>query len=345
MAIKQISELEKILQTAADMEASDVHLVAGEPVTYRVHGELKRSEEDPMTAEQIKAVAAAAVGQSEIDRIGPEIADVRTSCGIPGVIDAKLTVARSMGDLSIVIRVMPRAIMTMHQCGVAPSFVEAAMHPRGGLVIVSGVMGSGKTTVAISLVNHMVNNRNCNVVTIEDPIATYLTPAKGLVHQCEVGVDVPNALAGIRSALRRDADVIMLSELTRIEEVDAAVTAASLGHTVIIVMNVGTAAYAIERLIDIHPQDTQAAFRKLLAKTFRAASAQWLFVRQDKPGRVAAYDVILVDENVREAIASGKDLKDVPRAEGAITLQEHMAKLRQEGMIDAESVERTLEQI
>jgi twitching motility protein PilT len=342
MALKQTPELEEYLHQAVDKHASDVHLVPGEPVCFRVAGKLERTNTEPLTAEQVHAIAAAAVGEEALQTIGPKVGGVRTGCGLPGVVSAELSVARSVGAYTVVLRIYPQTILDIKAAGMPEAMVKAAESSHG-LVVVAGPTGSGKTTSVVSLVDYLNATKVCHICTVEDPILIHFTPKQAIIQQREVGTDVPDTVAGIASALVQDLDVLYVSELKRAEEVSAAISSAEAGHMVIFAMHGESPEDAVQRLIDVFPPEEQRAIRRRLAGVLRAVSVQVLLRKATGKGRVAAYGVLIPDDATRRAIVEGRVLDASAKSgPGCQTLAEGIQRLRDAGTVSAEEAERVL---
>jgi twitching motility protein PilT len=343
MAIEQTPELEQALQGAFERKASDVFLIPGEPLTFRVRGEIQRTETDPLTADRVRATAAAAIGEEALERIRRETGEARTTCGLPGVIDAQLTVASTLGDYSVCVRILPALVLDVEVIGMPKAMVEACEAPHG-LIIVAGLTGSGKTTAAVSLVDHINATRPVHIATVEDPVGPRLTPKRAVVQQHEVTTDVPSVLAGIRSVLFQDLDVLYVNELREVSEVDAVVTVADAGHLVIVVGHAASPEDMIQRFIDIHPPETRETFARRLAGALLAVSVQRLLPNASGKGRVAAYGVLTPDDETRRAMIEGRDLakRATPLPAGCQTLAEAIRQLEAAGTVTHEAAEKAL---
>ena len=343
MAIQQTPELEAILQQAFDLGASDVFLLPGEPVSFRVRGDITRGEENPLTPEQVRRIAIAAIGEEAVQRIGPEVAEIRTGGVIPGVIDGRLTVARAGGELTITVMVCPGTIMSVQDTGLPEAMVKAGESPHG-LVIVAGPTGSGKMTCAVALVDHLNSTKPCHICTVQEPSWPCMTPKQAIVQQREVGVDVPDVVSGIRACLRQDLDVLYLDEMKLVEEVSAVLTAADAGHLVITTVHGNSPEDVIQRLIDVYPEAERAAVRRRLARALRGISVQCLLPKAGGKGRVAAFGVLIPDEETRRAILHGQDISErtSPLPPGSQSLGDDIARLRDEGIVDAEAARDAL---
>jgi twitching motility protein PilT len=338
MAIKQTPELEEYLREAAEKDASDVHLIPGEPLTFRVRGMLERTERDPFTPDEIRDIAIAAFGEEPVGKIGSEVGEMRTSCGLPGVREARMCAARSQGQISIVIRLFAPRIFTLEEIKAPEGLVRAATTPCGvpsGLLIFCGPTGSGKTTTAFSVIDHINATRAEHICTVEEVSASPLTPKRSLIQRREIGTDVPDCVSGIRAAMRQDMDVLWVGDLTTLEEVDACLTAAATGHLVLTQLHTTTPEAAIQKIIDIQPEDLKAACRRTLSDVLVAVSAQRLLRRADGKGRVAAYAVLILDDEMRAAIREGRDIfcRRNPLPEGCQTFAEHGKRLIEDGIV------------
>jgi len=343
MAIQQTAKLEAALRKAADLRASDIHLVPDEPMVFRVNGKLQRDSGDPLTADDLKAMAVSAIGEEAVEKIASHSGKATTSCGIPGVIDGQLTVARSMGNCTLTILVLPGIVLTAEQTG-APEALIKAVEADHGIVIVGGVVGSGKTTTAISLVDHINATRPVHILTAEDPVCARLVSKTGLVQQREIGTDVPNAITAMRSALQQDLDVFYLSEVKTQAELEAIITLAETGHLVIVSAHGSSPEDIILRFVQVFTGETRPIWRRRFAQMLRAVSVQQLLRKATGKGRVAAYAVLTPDDEAREAMVKGDDLRkrSKPLPEGCQTLADHIRRLAKEGTVSRETSDEAL---
>lgn len=335
MAIQQTELVDQVLKQAADRNASDIHLVAGQPVIYRIHGTLTRDTGEALTAAQIQELALAAVGQetlAEVLRSGGTV----TSCSVPGVIDGRMAITRNAGAYSVTIRIVPKAILSVSAMGVPPELV-AAVEARRGIVVVAGPVGSGKSTSAISLVDHLNATQPVHIVTIEDPICGGLISKQGLVEQREVGIDVPDTLTGLRCTLVQDADVVYVSELHSIAELEAVVSLAEMGHMVIFSSHATSPENVIRRLLDAVPADRVSSFARRLGEQLRAISVQILLPKATGRGRVAAYGLLIPSDATRQALAEGTDVAIAAPGPGSLKLADHVAQLCREGKVSQQA--------
>lgn len=278
-------------------ECSDVHLVVGEPVTLRVNGELTRVDGDPLTRDDLEAVAGAVLMPSERARLDRGAPVWTTVEGDPPLM---VSVFRERGDcLGVALRRMLDADIDLEK--VAPLDAERL---RGlarithGLVICSGSLGCGKTTTAGALLREVDRQRSARTFVVDTSPSYAWKSERGLLSQLMVGRDVDTIGRGIQTALQSDLDVLLLTELTP-EAVPTALAAADTGHLVIAVMNARSAVHAVEKLYDA------AVDTERLARALKAIVCQQLLPRHDRPGRVAAYEVLVATPPIVNLIREG----------------------------------------
>ncbi|MFC1736959.1 ATPase, T2SS/T4P/T4SS family [Candidatus Hydrogenedentota bacterium] len=220
--------------------------------------------------------------------------------------------------------------------------LEAVMSPTG-LVIFSGLAGSGKATTAYTALDYINANSPCHICTVEDAMTVQITPKKAIVQQREIGVDVPNCLAGIHAAARQDLDVLFIGEIKTFEELRAAITIAETGHLVITVFHSAAMPEdVIRRMIDVTPDELRDVTRRALAGALRGISTQILLPKEAK-GRTAAYAVLIPDDEMRRAMLEERDFMDRKTLpEGSRTMAEDIEALRRDGVISDATATRAL---
>jgi twitching motility protein PilT len=345
MAIQLTSELERALQSAADRKASDLFLLPNEPVAFRVKDQIERSDGAALSPADVRAIAAAAVGEQRLARLVSDGGRIVTSCGLAGVIDGHLCVASSRGEITIVIGLIPAVFVPIDKARI-PHAVIRELDKSHGLFVFSGRVGSGKTTTMLSITEHLNRETAKHICTVEDPISVIMTPKKSLVTQREVGVDVPDTVAGIAAAVTQDADLIVVGELKCPEDVQACMTATNVGKMVFTQMHATTPALVIQRLFDVQPAEHLPAFRRQLAQVLRGITAQILLPHAAGEGRrVPAYGVLIPDPEMRRAIADGRDAYDRknPLPEGCRDITEDIEQLRREGLVTDDAARAALD--
>jgi len=334
------SELERLVREAVDRDASDLFLIPGEPPAMRLRGVIERMDVDALTAEAVRSMAEEVIGRENLVQIGPKLARFQQWCGSPGEFNLSVCVARSHGDYTIAFRIMPTRIFTADEVSMPPAIVKAAA-PLHGLIVLSGLTGSGKTTTVYALLDHInATAGGCHICTVEGPSHMLIPSKKALVQQREIGVDVPDALAGIQASADQDLDVLYIGDEADTEALLAGIGLADMGHLVITQMHATAPEDVISRIIDAFPDAARDLYRRMLARVLRAVSAQILLPRAGGKGRVPAYGILIPDEEMRQAIAEGRDFMErrTPWPEGCQTIAEHLQRLLGEGIVSEEAV-------
>jgi twitching motility protein PilT len=340
MMVQLPPELERVVREAVERDASDLHLVPGEPPVLRVRGRLERLDMEVVSIEATRDMAAAVIGEEALARIGPEIGEFQRSCGRPGEFNLSVAVARSYAGITLAFRVMQPIIPSVEEIALPKSVVRAG-EGTSGLIVFTGLPGSGKTTALYSLVDHINAMSARHICTVESPAHLFITPKRALVQQREIGADVPTCLAGIQAAMAQDLDVLLVGDLTAAEELQACMVVADTGHLVLTQIHAGSPEDAIARLLDLFPDDVRPTACGMLARVLQVVCAQQLLPRADGRGRVAAYGVLFPDLETRTAIASGSNslARKSPWPEGCQTTAQHIERLLEDGIISKETAQ------
>jgi len=328
------SILERLLNHAAKLHASDLHLVAGEPPIFRVGSALQRAEAHPLTPDDIKAIVEDQIGADQAAKIGPELGHVIAMCESPGVVEGRMCVTRAAGSLTATIRILPTKLPDPIKVGI-PQALHDAAKSSNGLIIVSGEAGCGKTTVAMMLLEQINASLPVRIVTIEDPVGIRIQPKRAVITQQNIDTDTPSYSSALRAVMRQDPDVIFVGEIRDLPTLEACVTAANIGHLVITQVHATSPENAIQRMIDVHPEEMKPAFRRNLATVLRAVSVQKLLALAGKPGVVSAFGLLIPDKEMRQAIVEGKDTKDrtSPLPVGCQSLSDEIRRFQKAGII------------
>ena len=328
--------MEELEQLCVDEGASDLHIRVGLPPMLRIHGSLTPLDCDPLTPDETVALMTTITTEAER-------AEVEKDGGADFAISFKdlarfrVSVFRERGHIGIVLRQIPSTILTLEQIGLPEQVRELLFKPRG-LVLVTGPTGSGKSTTLASMLNIINEQRDCHIITVEDPIEYYHFSKKSVVTQREIGADVPSFSEAIRRALRQDPDVILIGEMRDLETISAAITAAETGHLVFATLHTTGATTTVDRIIDAFPTDQQEQVRTQLSVGLVAVISQLLLKRVDKPGRVAAFEVMFSTPSIRSRIRDNKTFmidSDIQTGAkfGMISLDTHLLNLYTAGII------------
>jgi len=329
-------EMSDLLELVVEEGASDLHIEVASPPMLRLNGSLAPIDAPLLTPEDtermIKAVASDVHQQKIREEGGVDFgfafgdkARFRVSC------------FKQKGHYGMVLRQIPNDLMGLDEIGLPPSIKDILFRPRG-LVLVTGPTGSGKSTTLASMVNVINDERDCHIITVEDPIEFYHNHKRSMVIQREVGVDVPSFSEALVRALRQDPDVILVGEMRDLETMEAAVTAAETGHLVFATLHTTGAARTVDRIVDAFPTNQQEQIRTQLASSLLAVISQVLLPRSDRPGRVAAFEIMVSTPSIQALIRDNKTFRitsDIQTGAkyGMNTLDAHLLDLYQAGVI------------
>ncbi|MGE5586656.1 MAG: type IV pilus twitching motility protein PilT [Clostridia bacterium] len=322
--------IEELLKAAVGGGASDLHITTGLPPVLRVVGNLRPVEGLPPLTPQDAEALVMELMNDEHKRVFAEQGQVDFSCGLPGVGRFRINAYRQRGTCGAAIRIIPHEVPRVSELGLPPAIETLARKARG-FVVVTGPTGSGKSTTLAAMVDLINTERNCHVMTIEDPIEYLHRHKKAMVNQREIGQDSASFALALRAALREDPDVILVGEMRDLETMSTAITAAETGHLVLATLHTGDAVQTIDRIIDVYPPYQQQQVRIQLAATLVAVVAQQLVPRKDKPGRVPAVEIMVGTPAVRNLIREGKthQLRSVIQTGARFGMQTMDQSLRQ----------------
>ncbi|MCI0543943.1 MAG: PilT/PilU family type 4a pilus ATPase [Actinobacteria bacterium] len=297
--------IDDLLRRAVDHGASDIHLKVGSAPVLRLEGELRSmGDVDPLTPADTEAYATAIFSEkAAADFAATGVADF--AYGRHDLGRFRVTAFRQRGSVSLVLRRVSAGSRTFAELGL-PRVIEKVASARSGLVLVTGASGSGKTTTISSIIDWINSNRSVAILTVEDPIEVLHPDKRSVVVQREVGVDTPDMAGAIRSAMRHDADVIMISELADSDTARAAIDAAETGHLVISSMRTTDPAETLTRLVSMFPDSHKPVVRSQLATQMQAIVSQ-LLVETSNGGRIMACEVLTNNERAQEWMATGDD--------------------------------------
>lgn len=329
---------EEFIMQAREMNASDIHLTVGAPTVVRVNGELRKYTE---LSDQVVNRTILSILSAEQEKMLTEGKDIDFSFELKNGARQRVNVFRQSGKLAACIRLLNAEIPTLEELKMPPILLDFAKKRRG-LVLVTGPTGAGKSTTLAALMEYINKTRACHVITIEDPIEYRYKQEKATIHQRELGRDVPSFHEALRSALREDPDVILIGEMRDYETISLAMTAAETGHLVFGTLHTSSAAQTVDRIIDACPVHSQDQVRSQLSSMIQGIIAQTLIPRADGKGRVAAVEVMIGTDAVRNLIRSAKiNMMETTMAagsrEGMCTLNGSLANLYKTGQISYET--------
>jgi twitching motility protein PilT len=328
--------MEELFRHLVQSGASDLHLRTGEPPMLRLHGELARQGQTPMSAERLEAMLLSIMTEKELGEFR-EGGDTDWAYEIEGLARFRCNAGRDRFGAIGVFRVIPNQIRTAEEMGLSRE-VQNLCYLTKGLVVVTGPTGSGKSTTLAGLVDLINRTRTDHIITIEDPIEFVHPSKKCLVTQRQVGLHTRSFRHALRAALREDPDIVLVGEMRDLETISIAIETAETGHLVFGTLHTTTAASTIDRIIDQFPADRQSQIRVMLSESLRGVIAQTL-CKKIGGGRVAAREILLTIPAISNLIREGKtfqipSIMQTNRKSGMITLNDALMEL-----VDARLVE------
>lgn len=325
---------------------SDIHMIRGASPTLRIAGRLIPSGLPPVTEETVsEAIEFLAKRTTRPEITRKEVQDKEYAfdfgCEVEGIGRMRVHIFHERGNLGVSMRLIASQIPAAVELGIPDTLVELCS--RRGLILVTGPVGSGKSTTLAALVRHALDNRGLRVITIEDPIEYTFPHYNGIVTQKEVGLDCESFYQGLVDALREDPDIIVLGELRDPASAEATLVASETGHLVITTMHTPSAARALDRLVDLFPTGRQELARHSLSRALNGVFVQRLLPTRDKNRRVLAYELLVALPGVRNLIRRGEYQQinsaiEAGQKAGMITMSKHIQKLVSQGIVSADDV-------
>ncbi|HYL94460.1 MAG TPA: type IV pilus twitching motility protein PilT [Terriglobales bacterium] len=312
--------IDDLLRIAMERRASDLHLKVGNYPHLRIDGLLAPLSDQPrITAEEMLNMAFSIMSSRQKQKF-KENNELDMAYGVAGLGRFRVNVFQQRGNVGVVLRVIPTKIRALDELYL-PKIVEQICDMPRGLVLVTGVTGSGKSTTLAAMVDRINSTRAEHIITIEDPIEFLHRDKMGFVNQREVDVDTPSFASALRASLRQDPDVILVGEMRDLETIATALHAAETGHMVFSTLHTLDAVETINRIIAVFPPPEQKQIRTQLAATVRAVVSQRLVRRADSEGRVPAVEVMIATAYVRECILLPEKTRMIREAIAAGTSQ------------------------
>jgi twitching motility protein PilT len=281
---------------------SDLLLKVGRPPTIRLNGDLTPLEMGAMKPEELKTLAEQIMTPRQVKEFA-ERKEADFAIGVPGVGRFRTNVYQQRGTLAFAFRAIPYEVKTVRELKLPGVLEEISVKPRG-LVLVTGVTGSGKSTALAAMINHVNMNERVNIITIEDPIEFLHRDQQSNISQREVGTDTLTFASALKSVLRQDPDVILIGEIRDKETLDTALKAADTGHLVFSTLHTTDATQTISRVISFYPPHEHAEVRSLLSTALAAVVCLRLVPKKDGTGRVPMCEVLIntaaVADNIRD---------------------------------------------
>jgi len=296
--------LSKLLEIAKEQKASDLHFSASAKPKIRIDGSLVNIEDSEILhPDEIKDVAYSILTKENKDALDLN-GDVDFACDFDNS-RLRVNIYKEQQGLSIAIRILPKEIPTLVDLSM-PNIIKEIASLKRGLVLITGATGSGKSTTLAAILDYINTTRKEHIITIEDPIEYIHTHKNCIVNQREVGRDVTSLERALRSSLRQDPDIIFLGEMRDMKTTQTALTAAETGHLVFSTLHTNGAADSINRIIDMFPHGAREQIKTQLASTLKGVITQRLIKKDNSIGRVAALEVMIVNQAIKNLIREDK---------------------------------------
>jgi twitching motility protein PilT len=339
---ESVEALNRLLEAMSERDASDLLLIPGSKPIMRVHGDLVPTGGGPLATGEVAQLFAGHLQPRRLDELtssGSADFSIRMARGSQSR-RFRVNLHRQRGDVSAAVRSLPAEIPTLENLNL-PASLAKLVEPTTGLVLVCGPTGSGKSSTLAALVGEINRRFARHVVSIEDPIEYEHSNSRSVIEQIEIGVDAPSFSAALRSTLRQDPDVILVGEMRDLDTISTALTAAETGHLILATLHTADAPQAIHRIIDVFPPGQQSQIRHQLALSLNAIISQELIPRADKAGRIAAVELLLANDAIRNHIRTDR-LQNLAseitlgKRLGMISLDESLATLVRNRVISVE---------
>jgi len=330
-------EINKILQYSVDAKASDLHLSTTSVPMVRIDGLVKPLQLPVLSKDDMINIKNEVLSVNQ-RRLLDEKLEIDFSYEIKDYGRFRVNFFHQINGLSASFRVIPSNILSSEELGVPPIVNDLAFMDKG-LILLTGPTGSGKSTTLASMINHINENKNKHIITVEDPVEYYHKSIKSLINQRELGHSTHSFANALKSALREDPDVILVGEMRDLETIQLALTAAETGHLVLSTLHTSTAVKTIDRIIDVFPSGQKDQIRSMLSESLEAVIAQKLLPKKSGKGRVPASEILMVNSAIRNLIREDKiyQIPSIIQAggqEGMQTLDQDLQRLVSKGEID-----------
>src|SRR5213593_1769798 len=328
--------IDQFLQIVVRQGASDLHIGERQPPKIRTHGDIMPIRDEPISREEAAQMLSDVCGSKNWE-IFEQHSDLDFAYQMDQHSRFRTNYFKQSNGYGAAFRLIPTKISTLEELGV-PVIVKEFAYLRGGLVLVTGPTGSGKTTTQAALIDFINQNFSKHVVTIEEPIEFVHDSKRSIITQREVPGDSISFAAGLKASLREDTDIVLIGEMRDLETISLALTAAETGLLVIGTLHTNNARKTVDRMVDAFPADRQAQAQTMLANSLRGVVAQLLLKRSDRPGRIAVNEILIANAAVAAIIREGatQKLQDVivsGRAQGMQFMDDAIWALLEEGIV------------
>ena len=331
--------IDDYFDTIVETKASDLHMQEGQPPKMRLHGDIQKLRDHVLTHAEMEQMLSEVVGPKRWEKF-LETGDVDCAYELSADARFRCNLHKHLHGYGGIFRLIPNKIATLEQLNV-PSVIKRFANIRGGLVLVTGPTGSGKSTTLAALIDFINSSYSRHIITIEEPIE-FVHPNKlSIITQREVGEDTPTFSDGLKNAMREDADVVLVGEMRDLETIALALTAAETGMLVFGTLHTNNARKTVDRMIDVFPSSQQPQVRTMLSASLRGIVAQLLMKKTDGKGRVAVNEILISNNAVSSIIREGavEKLTDVlisGKGEGMQFMDDAINSLLQQGVVSGQ---------
>lgn len=302
--------MKEIIKAAVDRGASDLHIKSGDAFRARIHGKLVPLTKQALTPEQTKQIALHLITNEDDKKRIDDLKDYDCSWSAEAIGRFRVNIMKQRGSFMIVMRVIPLDVPTFDKLQLPPIMAKIAEAERG-MILVTGVTGSGKSSTMAAMVNYMNQHTNRHILTLENPIEFLHKDINCAITQREIGSDTSDFKQGLKSALRQDPDVIMIGEMRDADTIDTAMKAAETGHLLISTLHTADALATISRVVAMFSSAEQQVVRIRLAESLHAVISQRLIKRVDGKSRAVAAEVLLNTPAVKDMIIDGQRISEI----------------------------------
>ena len=335
--------MEKIIKAAVDRGASDLHIKAGDVFRARIDGKLVPLTKQRLTPDQTKAIALRFIPSEEDRARIDRIRDYDCSWGMPGIGRFRVNILRQRSSFMIVMRVIPFDVPSFESLRLPAVLTQVASAERG-MILVTGVTGSGKSSTMAAIINHINQTQQRHILTLENPIEFLHRDINCSVTQREIGTDTDDFRMGLRAALRQDPDVVLIGEMRDAETIDTAMKAAETGRLLVSALHTPDVVTTLGRIVAMFPPEEEELARLRLSEALSAVISQRLLPRADGHGRVAALEIMVCTDIVRDMIQDKERTSELPdymgdsrEKYGMQTFDQHLMDLVSDGVVTYET--------